>query len=121
MLSFGLGTDVAVNYLISLPSLRQWGVVFDLGDNVVAARSINTKFPLCYEPTKYELPENIEFTDTDFNRLIQGAGGNIITLLTNLKNDGSLPPLLSSLIKDNVKDDMSTGSMVCTADVSHIK
>ena len=119
VLSFGLGVDAAVNSLIGLPTLRQWEGVFDFGENNFVARSINTKFPLCYKPTKHGLPASAEFTDTDFNRPIQGDGENAVILLTNLKNDRSPPPLLSSLIKGNIKDDMSTCSMVRTADVSY--
>ena len=85
------------------------------------ARCINTKIPLCYESTKRGLPANIEFTDTDFNKPIQGAEGNVVIMLTNLNNYGSPPPLFPSLIKGNVKDDMSTGSMVHTVDMSHLE
>ena len=121
MLSFGLGADIAVNSSIGLTTLRQWGVFFDFGENNFVACSIHTKFSLCYEPTKHGLPANVEFIDTDFNRPIQGEGGNTRILLTNLKNDGRPPSLIPSLIKGNVKDDMSTGSMVCTADVLHLE
>lgn len=120
-MSFGLGVDVAVNFLIDLPTLQQWGGVFDFGEIFFVARSINTKFPLCYEPTKHGLSENVEFIDTDFNRPIKGAGRNAVILSTNLKNNGSPPPVLPSLIKGNIKDNMPTGYMICTTDVSHLE
>ena len=121
VLSFGLGADVAVNSLIGLPTLRKWGGVFDFGDNFFISRSFNTKFPLCYEPTKNELPANVVFNDGDFNRPIQGTEGNIVVLLTNLRNDGKSPTLLPSRVKGNVNDDMSSDTMVRTADVSHLE
>ena len=43
VLSFGLGSDVPVNSLIGIPTLRQWGGVFDFGENKFVARSINNK------------------------------------------------------------------------------
>ena len=91
VLSFGLGTDAAVNSLVGLPTLRQWGGVFDFGDKIFVARSLNTKFPLCYEPTKNGLPANVVFNDGDGDRPIQGAEGNTVVLLTNLRNDGKPP------------------------------
>ena len=121
VLSFGLGADVAINYLIGLPTLRQWGGFFDFGNNNFVVSSVNTKFPLFYEPTKHGLSASVEFIDTNSNRPIQGAEENYVIMLTNLKNDGSLPPLFPSLIKGNAKYDMSTCSMVYTVDMSHLE
>ena len=64
---FGLGEDVAVNLLVGLPTLRQWGSVFDFGENIFVACSINTYLPLIYEPTKKGLPVNVSFNVADFN------------------------------------------------------
>ena len=121
VLSFGLGADAAVNSLVGLPTLRQWEGVFDFGENNFVARSLNTKFPLCYEPTKNGLPANVEFNDDDFNRPLQGAEGYVVILLTNLHNDVNFPPLLTSHTKGKVKDDMSSGTIVRTSDVSHLE
>ena len=52
VLSFGLGEDVAVNLLVSFPTLCQWGGVFNFGENSFVACSINTRFPPIYESTK---------------------------------------------------------------------
>ena len=62
---------------------------------------------------------NVVFNEDNFNRPIQGAEGNAVVLLTKLRNDGI--PLLPSQVEGNVKDDMSSGTMVRTADVSHLE
>ena len=67
-LSFGLGADVTVNSIIGLPTLRQWGGVFDFSMNTFIAKSINTKFNLQYEATAQGLPLSIIFTSDDFVR-----------------------------------------------------
>ena len=61
------------------------------------------------------------FNDGDFNRPIQGAEENAVVLFTNLRNDGKPSTLLPLKVKGNVKDDMSSGTMVRTADVSHLE
>lgn len=58
ILSLGLGTDVVVNSIIRLPPLRQWGGVFDFGENNFFARSLNIKFPI-----------DVVLNDGNFNRL----------------------------------------------------
>lgn len=40
-LSFGLGADVAVNYIVSLPTLRQWGGNLNFGNNIFVAPRLN--------------------------------------------------------------------------------
>ena len=76
---------------------------------------------MCYELTKNGLPANVEFNDDDFNRPLQGAEGKVVILLTNLHNDVNVSPLLPSHTKGKVKDDMSSGTIVRTADVSHLE
>ena len=61
------------------------------------------------------------FNDGECNRPIKGAEGNAVVLLTNLRNDGKPPTFFPSQVKDNVKDDMSSGTMVRTTDVSHLE
>ena len=51
-LSFGLGSDVAVNSILGLPTLRQWGKILNFADNKFLAPKLNKQFPLHYEPTK---------------------------------------------------------------------
>ena len=56
-LSFGLGVDVAVNSIVGLPTLRQWGGTLDFNTNKFVATKLNRQFPLYYEPTKQGLPQ----------------------------------------------------------------
>ena len=55
-LSFGLGVDVAVNYIVGLPTLRQWGRTLGFNTNKCVASKLNRQFSLHYEPTKQGLP-----------------------------------------------------------------
>ena len=68
ILSFGLGAGVAVNTIIGLPTLRQWGGSIDLGLNRLTAPALKIKFQLHYEPTKLEIPIGVEFERKDFIR-----------------------------------------------------
>ena len=51
-LFFDLGANVAVNSIIGLPPLRQWGGNLDFGNDTFINPNINNKFPLDYEPTE---------------------------------------------------------------------
>ena len=44
LLSFGLGNDVAMNFIIGLPVLYQQRGLFYFGDDSSASRSINARF-----------------------------------------------------------------------------
>ena len=67
-LFFGLGADVAVNSIVGLPTLRQWGGNLDFGNNVFVAPKLKCKFPLHYEPTKQGLPPTVMFDKNSFIR-----------------------------------------------------
>ena len=62
ILSFGLGADVAVNSIIGLPTLRQWGGNLDFNKNSFVTTHIHTCFPLHYEPEK-SLPPDENYTN----------------------------------------------------------
>ena len=66
LLSFGLGANVAVNYIVGIPRLKSWKCIFDFETHKLVAGGINTKFPLHYEATKHGLPNGIAFTLFDF-------------------------------------------------------
>ena len=85
VLSFGLGEDVIVNSIISIPTLRQWSGIFDFRENNAVTRSMYKTFPLHSDPIKQGLPQNISFEAANFTRLIQGGDGSTIVLLKNLK------------------------------------
>ena len=56
-LSFGLSVDVAVNSIVGLPTLRQWGGTLDFNTNKFVVTKFNRQFPLHYDPTKQGLPQ----------------------------------------------------------------
>ena len=45
----GLGKDITVKSIIGIPTLRQYGGIFDFGENTFVTHSINTRFSLKYE------------------------------------------------------------------------
>ena len=68
ILSFGLGAGVAVNTIIGLPTLQQWGRSIYFGSNMLTAPDLKIKFQLHYEPTKLGIPIGVEFERKDFIR-----------------------------------------------------
>lgn len=81
ILSFGLGAGVAVNTIIGLPTLRQWGSSIDLGSNMLTAPALKIKFQMHYEPTKLGIPIGVEFERKDF---IRPGPIRAMALITNL-------------------------------------
>ena len=84
IISFGLGADVAVNSIIGLPTLRQWGGLLDFNANKFVATSINTQFPILYEPTKQGLPPSITFNESMFTRPGSNKSFMGSALMTNI-------------------------------------
>lgn len=82
-LSFGLGSGVTVNSIIGIPTMRQWGGLFDFGTNVFTAQSLNTKFSLKYEVTAQDLPPHVQFDDNDFVRPHSSTHRSATALVTN--------------------------------------
>ena len=78
---FGLGAVVAVNTIIGLPTLRQWGSSIDLGLNMLTAPALKIKFQLHYELTKLGIPIGAEFERKDF---IRPGPIRAMALITNL-------------------------------------
>ena len=68
LLSFGLGAGVAVNTIIGLPTLRQWGSNIDLVSDMLTAPELKKRFKLHYEPTQLGVPKGIAFDRKDFER-----------------------------------------------------
>ena len=67
-LSFGLGASVTVNSIVGLPTLRQWGGVFDFSMNTFIAKILKTKLNLQYEAIDQELPSSIMIISDNFVR-----------------------------------------------------
>ena len=62
---------MAVQAIIGIPTLKQWGRSITLGDNQLRCRNPKESFPLIYEPVQYGLPSNSHFTPTNFYRTPQ--------------------------------------------------
>ena len=68
ILSFGLGSDVAVNSIICKPTLRQWGDRSDFFSGEFSSCLLHTKFSIHYEPTKQDVPHTVQFLSSNFVR-----------------------------------------------------
>ena len=86
LLSFGLGAGVAVNTIIGLPTLRQWGSNIDLVSHMLTAPALQIRFKMQYEPTQLGIPKGITFDRKDFER---PGPIRAIALITNLDRQSS--------------------------------
>ena len=68
LLSFGLGSNVAVRTIIGLPTLKAWGGVMDFVGNKFIANNLQKRFDLVYEETQQGLPPGASFSEYDFQR-----------------------------------------------------
>ena len=115
LLSFGLGEGVAVNSIIGIPTLRQWGGVFDFSLNSFTAKSLATRFSLQYEATAQGLPDHISFTSNDFIR----SGSNATQTTIVLATSKSITPSNQGHDKDqgessvNKITETTKGSIIC--------
>jgi len=68
-LSFGLGSDVAVNAIIGIPTLKTWGCSICFISNTLQCTHIRKRLPLSYGVANMGLPSSVQFsTETDFQR-----------------------------------------------------
>jgi hypothetical protein len=68
-LSFGLGSAVAVNAIIGIPTLKTWGCSICFISNVLQCTHIRKRLPLSYGVANMGLPSSVHFsTETDFQR-----------------------------------------------------
>ena len=67
-ISYGLGKHVAVNAIIGLPTLRQWGADISLSTSTVIANAIKTNFPIEFAAANAQLPDGITFSSSSFIR-----------------------------------------------------
>jgi len=67
-LAFGLGTSIAVNTIIGLPTIRKWKACIDVGQDIVNSKLMNLIFPIHYHSADSGLPDNTVFTSKEFCR-----------------------------------------------------
>ena len=91
-ISFGLGQGIAVNSIIGLPTLRQWGMNLCLGTGKMIAPALKTRFDIEYENAGNCLPKDVVFKMTDFVRPNSAAQplsspqASIHAILDDIKN-----------------------------------
>ena len=67
-LSFGLGTAIAVNAIIGLPTFKKWKLILDLDAERATSKSLNVYFDLCFEHAARGLPKDVTFDSKQFIR-----------------------------------------------------
>ena len=129
VLSFRLGTRVAINSIIGIPTSRQWGGSLNFATNEYSACLLHTKFALHYAPIKQGLQAIIEFLPSEFIFPLQGIVNNATVLMTNMKlsspesSSPSLVPVLQNnspkICDTNVEDASKEQSLQYTINDSH--
>ena len=83
LISFGLGKDVAVNAIVGIPFIKQWGLVLNFPKAQIESELTNVIFDMVFKEAKPGLPNSIQFDYSHFRRPgITTAVGK--TLLTNI-------------------------------------
>ena len=96
LLSFGLGSDVAVRTIIGLPTLKEWKAVVDFADNTLTVHSLKKRFTLLFAEAEPGLPPGVEFRPEQFQRPPQNKQGQIMKLTASVYETD----LLASAITD---------------------
>ena len=63
-IEFGLGKEVSVNAIISIPTLKQWKSIISSEGNFIASPLLQTQFPIIYKPTNTGIPSSVAFDFT---------------------------------------------------------
>ena len=93
LISFGLGSDIAVNGLIGLPTLREWKVVLDIHDGKAYSKNMTLQWPMEFTDAACGLPPQVKFAASDFVRPLQSTSeGKALAAIVKVP----LPPLLET-------------------------
>ena len=68
LISFGLGKDVAVNAIVGIPFIKQWGLVLNFPKAQIESELTNVIFDMVFKEAKPGLPNNIQFDYSHFQR-----------------------------------------------------
>ena len=60
-IEFGLGKEVSVNAIISIPTLKQWKAAIIFEGVFLISTPIKTQFTLIYKPANTGLPSSVAF------------------------------------------------------------
>ena len=122
LISFGLGSGVAVRSILGKPTLKAWQCVIDFGSNKLIAPTLQRRFNLEYEEAQYGLPDGIEFQKTDFQRPLNTSpsdnqsNGSIMCAIT----DGSHDEPTVTVESENITDDQSLGYLCRSVKLNHL-
>ena len=122
LVSFGLGSDVAVRSIIGLPTLRQWQSSVDFLANKLLAPGIQRRFDLHYEKARQGLPTGATFAQTDFQRPHRATIATISTHPQYMDGvcDGTEDDLKCHSQQCTIQDDTSNGHLKRTVTTPHL-
>ena len=63
-IEFGLGKEVSVNAIISIPTLKEWKYSIRFDGNFIILPLLQTQFPIIYKPTNTGIPSSVAFDFT---------------------------------------------------------
>ena len=64
ILSFALGTDMALHSVLGLPTLLSMGTTIDLSRDTLSCSELNFNFPLIIDPPGKSLPGGVSFNNS---------------------------------------------------------
>ena len=67
-LSFEIGKDESVNFIIGKLTLLNWRANIDFDEDLLVSKQLNTKFALKYRITRSRMPVNVKFNGKYFFR-----------------------------------------------------
>jgi len=68
IISFGLGSSVAVNAIIGLPTIKAWACIIDFTNDTMSSALLGLRFKLHSAPANAGLPSGVTFESTEFIR-----------------------------------------------------
>ena len=122
LLSFGLGSGVAVRSIIGKPTLKAWKCIVDFGTNKLIAPGLQRRFDLEYEEARSGLPDGVTFQKQEFQRPQQlmlttaQSQAKLMQAITDGCDDGILTQNESSFITDT----KSNGYLQRSVDLHHL-
>ena len=114
-ISFALGNDVSLQYVLGLPTLLAISGSINLVKGEIVCSGINRKFPLSLEPPGKGLPNGVVF-DNSIPTTLEGVPTNIKpnpSLLHFTSAEGHTVPNQSTIFSENipVKDSFYKGKV----------
>ena len=101
ILSFALGTDMALRSVLDLPTLLSIGATIDLSRGTLSCSELNSNYPLILDPPGKDLPDDVSLTTLQL-LVPPGVRTNTTAQLQYTAMDNVRPDLAHSTPSDNI-------------------